>query len=304
MKAAVEDGTSKIKKLKTGDHMSLMQSIALPAWTEKFKAITLSCQQCNRSLALPHNSTRKAGIKMHGKWYCSSRCFAAAAEEELGSLATARPHRANHSSRMPLGLLMMRYGLLSSTQFKEMKDEQKEAGVEIGELVMRLGSVSEKQVTAVRATQWGCPVFTVPEWGMPTEIQLPPAFVKLYSMIPLHYVASTNMLLVGFVHGIEYGLLYAIEKITGCKTQPCFVTPSDFQRQAQYIEQARAQSGDETPAEIRFDSVQSASEMARVLSSYSVQLEADEAMIGRCKEYLWARLKCSSKDVDLLFKAS
>jgi len=284
--------------------MSLMQSIALPAWTEKFKALTLRCHHCNRSIALPHNSTRKAGIKMHENWYCSSRCFAAAAEEELASLTTARPHRVNRSSRMPLGLLMMRYGLLSSDQFKEIKDEQKEAGAEIGELVMRLGSVSEKQVTAVRATQWGCPVFTVPEWGMPTEIHLPPTFVRLYSMIPLHYVASTNMLLVGFVHGIEYGLLYAIEKITGCKTQPCFVTPSDFQNQAQYIEQTRAQSGDETPTEIKFESVQSASEMARVLSSYSVQLEADEAMIGRCKEYLWARLKCSSREVDLLFKAS
>jgi hypothetical protein len=284
--------------------MSLMQSIALPAWTEKFKALNLRCHSCNRSVALPHNSARKVGIKMRENWYCSSRCFATAAAEEFASLATARPHRANHSSRMPLGLLMMRFGLLSSAQFKEIKDEHKEDGVEIGELVMRLGSVSEKQVTAVRATQWSCPVFAVPEWGMPTEIHLPPTFIRLFSMIPLHYVASTNMLLVGFVHGIEYGLLYAIEKITGCKTQPCFVTPSDFQNQAQYIERTRAQSCDEIPTEIKFDSVQGSSEMARILSSYSVQLEADEAVIGRCREYLWARLKCSSTAVDLLFKAS
>ncbi len=283
--------------------MSLMQSIALPAWTEKFKAPTAKCSHCNRSLVLSHYSARKAGIKMHENWYCSSRCFGAAAEMELASLATARPHRANHSSRMPLGLLMMRYGLLSSDQFKEIKDEQKEAGAEIGELVMRLGSVSEKQVTAVRATQWGCPVFTVPEWGMPTEIHLPSTFVRRYSMIPLHYVATTNMLLVGFVHAIEYGLLYAIEKITGCKTQPCFVTPTDFQNQVQYIEQAHAESGDEAPVEIKFETVQSSSEMSRILCSYSVQLEADEAMIGRCKEYLWARLKCGPKEVDLLFKA-
>jgi hypothetical protein len=43
--------------------------------------------------------------------------------------------------------------------------------------------------------------------------------------------------------------------------------------------------------------------MARILSSYSVHLEADEAVIGKCKEYLWARLKCGPRDVDLLFKA-
>jgi len=283
--------------------MSLMQSIALPAWTEKFKAITLRCHHCNRSLALPHNSARKVGIKMHENWYCSSRCFAAAAEVELASLATSRPQRGKHFSRMPLGLLMMRYGLLSTSQFKELKDEQREAGGEIGELVMRLGSVSEKQITAVRATQWSCPVFTVPSWGISTDIHIPSTFIRLYSTIPLHYVATTNTLLVGFVHGIEYGLLYVIEKITGCKTQPCFVTPSDFERQLQHIEQLKAQCADETPDEVKFESVQTSSEMARILCSYGVHIEADEAILGRCKEYLWARLKCGPREVDLLFKA-
>jgi hypothetical protein len=283
--------------------MGLMQSIVLPAWTEKFKALTARCQHCKRSVALPHYSARKVGIRMQENWYCSSRCFAAAAEEEFSSLATYKPHRRNQFSRMPLGLLMVRYGLLSNEQFKEVRDKQKQAGTEIGELVVRVGSVSEKQVTAVRAVQWGCPVFTVPKWGVPTEIHLPPELVRIHSVIPLHFVASTNMLLVGFVHGVDYGLLYAIERITGCKTQPCFVTPGDFEIQVKLIEQLRAQSGDEAPAEVKFESEQSPSEMARVLCSYGIQIEADEAAIARCKEYLWTRLKCGRKEMDILFKA-
>ena len=284
--------------------MGLMQSIALPAWTERFKAVTAKCHQCNRSVALPHYSARKVGIKMHDNWYCSSRCFAAAAADEFASLATSGLQRTKRFSRMPLGLLMVRYGLLNGAQFKEIRDEQKEEGAEIGELLVRLGSVSEKQVTAVRAIQWGCPVFSVPKWGMPAEIHIPSTLVRCYSMIPLHYVATTNILLVGFVHGVDYGLLYAIEKITGCKTQACFVTPSDFQSQVKFIEQVNTQSGEETPTEIKFESVQSSSEMARILCSYGVQLEADEAAIGRCKDYLWARVKCGPKSVDLLFKAA
>jgi len=283
--------------------MSLLQSIALPAWTERFRVVTAQCHHCNRSLTLPHHSARKVGIKMHDFWYCSSRCFSAAAEEEFASLATSRREHAGHVSRMPLGLLLVRDGLLSSSQLKEVRDEQKEEGGEIGELLMRMGSVSEKQITAVRAAQWGCPVFTVPKRGMSIDIHIPSTFVRLYSMIPLHYVATTNLLLVGFVHGIEYGLLYAIEKITGCKTQPCFVTPSDFQNQVQHREQVKEQGGDETPTEIKFESVQTSSEMARILCSYGVHMEADEATIGRCKEYLWARLKCAPKEVDLLFRA-
>lgn len=283
--------------------MGLMQSIALPAWTEKFKPVTAKCHQCDRSLALPHSTARKIGIKMHENWYCSSRCFSEAAESEFASLMVSRPQRSRRLARMPLGLLMVRYGLLNSTQFKEARDKHREAGEEIGEFLVRYGSVSEKQVTAVRALQWGCPVFAVPECGMPTEIHIPATLVRLYSIIPLHYVASTNLLLVGFVHGVEYGLLYAIERITGCKTEACFVTPSDYQIQVQHLEQVNAQCEDETPTEIKFETVQSSSEMARILCSYSIQLEADEAMIGRCREYLWARLKCGDKKVDLLFKA-
>jgi hypothetical protein len=283
--------------------MGLMQSIALPAWTEKFKALTARCQHCKRSVALPHYSARKVGIRMQDNWYCSSHCFAAAAEEEFSSLATYKPHQRNQFSRMPLGLLMVRHGLLNDEQFKEVRDKQKLAGTEIGELVVSFGSVSEKQVTAVRAVQWGCPVFTVPKWGVPTEIHLPPAIVRLHSVIPLHFVSSTNMLLVGFVHGVDYGLLYAIERVTGCKTQPCFVTPGDFEIQMKFLEQVRTQSGDEAPAEVKFESVQSSSEMARVLCSYGIQIEADAAAIARCREYLWTRLKCGPKEVDILFKA-
>lgn len=284
--------------------MGLMQSIVLPAWTERFKPPTAKCNHCSRSLVLPHHSARKIGIKMQENWYCSSRCFSAAAEAELATLAASRSERMNRFPRMPLGLLMIRYGLLSDSQFKEVKDEQREAGVEFGEFLVRQGSLSEKQVTAVRAAQWGCPVFTVPQWGIPTEIHIPSTLMRLYSMIPLHYVATTNLLLVGFVHGVEYGILYAIEKITGCKTQACFVTPSDFQTQVQSIEEVNAQSEGDTPSEIKFESIQSSSEMARTLCSYGVHLEADEAMIGRCKEYLWARLKCTNKDVDLLFRTA
>ena len=283
--------------------MRLMNAIATRAWTVGFKAITARCEYCQRSMTLRHFSAQKAGIKMQGRWYCCSACFAAAAEEELSELAVSRQETGIHLERMPLGLMMLRRGLLTSTEFKEVMGEQKEAGVEIGELLVRRGSVSEKQVTAVRATQWGCPVYAAPKHAMESKIHIPSTFMQLYSMIPLHYVAATNLLLVGFVHNVEYGLLYAIEKMTGCKTQACFVTPSDFQTQMQEREQVQEQWGDAIPKELTFETVQSSAEMARILCNYGTHLEADEAIIGKCKEYLWARLKCGPKDVDLLFKA-
>jgi len=154
-----------------------------------------------------------------------------------------------------------------------------------------------------RATRWGCPVFSVPKHSVQAGIDIPSTLLQLCSAIPLHYVAATKVLLIGFVQDIEYGLLYAIEQITGCKTQPCFVTPTDFQSQMQEREQSSNRARAEASKEVRIEDVQTPAEMARTLCSFVVDFEADEARMVKCKDYVWSRLKAGPKEVDLLFKA-
>lgn len=285
------------------EYMKLIQAMTMKALMAWFKPITLHCENCDRSLTLREISAHKIGIMMRDRWYCSSACFASAAEEELSGLATSAQYQPSRVERMPLGLMLISRGLLTSAELREAREEQKEEGGDIGDLLIRRGSVSEKEVTAVRANQWGCPVFEVPKHAAKPCIRIPSALMQFYSVIPLHYVAGSNLLLVGFVHGIEYGLLYAIEKMTGCKTQPCFVTPSDFRSQMQLRKQEQTLCGESGVNEIMFDSVHSSAEIAGILCNYGIHLEADEASIESCKEYLWARLKCGPSEVDLLFKA-
>jgi hypothetical protein len=115
-------------------------------------------------------------------------------------------------------------------------------------------------------------------------------------MMPVHYVAATRQLLVGFIHAIEYGPLYGLEQVIDCKAQPCFITASDFHLQQQ------AQLRQTIPEELKFDDIQSSEEMARILCSYGVLTSADRVAVARCKQYLWARLTSARKTVDLLFK--
>jgi hypothetical protein len=283
--------------------MKLIPSVARPAWITGWKVITSRCGSCHRSLALRQLSAHKAGIRMHGSWYCSARCFRWAAEQEVLRLLKPGTEHAAHGSRMPLGLNLISHGFLTIEQLKKAISEQKEAGGEIGELLVRQGSVSEKQVAAVRAAEWGCPVFAVPKHATRIGIDLPSTLMRIYSMIPVHYVVRTNLLLVGFVHNVEYGLLYAIEQITGCETKPCFVTPSDFQTQMRQ-QQKELEQADSTPArELKFEHIQTAAEIAHTLCASGREIEAEEAFIGKCKQYLWARLKSGPQSIDLLFRA-
>lgn len=285
------------------EEMNPAESIAGPAWPAGLKTITVKCGVCSRSMALRQLASRKAGIRMRDVWYCSSACFTSVAEREFSELLKLGVEQGSHAARMPLGLMLVSRGQLTKEQFREASEELKVTGGEIGELLVRRGVVTERQVTSVRAAQWGCAVFTMPKQLEPARIHVPMKFIKAYSAIPLHFVAARKLLLVGFVQAVEYGLLYAIEQITGCKTQPCFVTPTEFKTlmdmQAQSIE-----SHDAAPAsEIIFDSVHSPEEMASILCSHGVEMEAEEAMIAKCRDFLWARLVSPAKEVDLLFKA-
>jgi hypothetical protein len=240
---------------------------------------------------------------MHDSWFCSSRCFRLAAEQEVVRLLKPAKRPAARVERMPLGLDLVGHGLLTIEQLKKATDEQKIAGGEISELLVRQGGVTEKQVTAIRAAEWGCPVFTVPKQSARIEIQVPTALMRLHSVVPVHYVVRTNLLLLGFVHNVEYELLYAIEQMTGCETKPCFLTPSDFRIQMRNREEMLREAKDNPPREIEFEKLQSPAEIARVLCVSGVEIEAEEALIGRCREYLWGRLKSGATTVDLLFKA-
>jgi Type II secretion system (T2SS), protein E, N-terminal domain len=205
---------------------------------------------------------------------------------------------ATRAPRMPLGLSLLSRGLITTKQLKKAAGEQKETGAEIAEILVRQQAVSEKQVTDIRAAEWGCPVFALPEHPVEVGVRIPSTLLEAYSMIPVHFAPATNLLLIGFVHGIDYGLLYTVERLTGCKTKPCFVTPSSFQLRMQ---QTRQMPKSSTKAS-SFEAIQSPAEIARTLCTTGLDIEADEAFIGRCREYMWARLKCRLTSVDLLFK--
>ena len=237
---------------------------------------------------------------LRGSWYCCYRCFATASEELFTQMLGGGSHisASRHSSRMPLGLNMVSKGVLNDEQYRAVNEESKKNGEEIGDVVIRHGFADEKQVTAIRAAQWGCPVYTVPSRAMATHIQIPATLTKLYTMVPLRQVAATKTLMMGFVQGVEYSPLYAVEQITGYKAQACFVTPTD------YWTQVEAQTSVNNADELTFDTMQTPEEMTRVVCNYGSLLNAAEISVVRCREFIWARAKGGKRTADMLFRAS
>ncbi|MDR3735512.1 MAG: hypothetical protein P4L10_08260 [Acidobacteriaceae bacterium] len=276
--------------------MKLIQSISTRTWASGFRTVVCGSGGCSQRLSERQLANRRVGVMMGEQWYCSYRCFVSAAEKQFAQLLAQGSTSSNHLPRMPIALQVLRRGWLSNEQFKTATEEQRKTCDEMGEVLVRLGYVSEQQITAVRAAQWGRPIFSVPAPTLTAGVYVPLALIHAFAMVPVHYVAASSQLLVGFVQAIEYGVLCSLEEVNGCTAQPCFISVSDYHAQVQ------AQAKQSIAEELKFDDVHSSTDMARIVCSYGVLINANRVVIVRCKEYVWVRLKSAVKAVDILFK--
>jgi hypothetical protein len=116
-------------------------------------------------------------------------------------------------------------------------------------------------------------------------------------MLPVHYAEAERRLLIGFVSGVQHQVLYTIGHMTSCTVAPCFITAREYEMHLH---------SPSTPFlrddELVFEQIVETTEMARITTNYVVQLAADRVRLGKCRDYLWARIWGRKREMDLLFR--
>ena len=89
---------------------------------------------------------------------CSLVRLRVAIAREMDGRGTARRHR----HRVPLGLLMMHQGWISSSQLRSALEAQRIAGTgRLGQWLVRQKAVTEEMVAKALGLQWSCPVLNL-----------------------------------------------------------------------------------------------------------------------------------------------
>ncbi len=254
------------------------------------------CEGCNVSILRRPLTGRKTGIRLGKDWYCSEECFGRAVEVRIRQLQeSACKEIPQPESRLPLGLLLLSRGCISQAQLQLAHKRQSERGGALGDILCELNFATEQEVMAAAATQWGRPVFTPKSRIREVQTRVPGAWMELYSMAPVYYAVATNKLFVGFVYRIEHDVLRTIEEVTSCITVPCFITARDCRQAIRDL--ASMNNG----TDVTFDQVSSVPEIANIIRSYAFQIGSDQARIGICRDYVWARLIRDDCPTDLVF---
>lgn len=241
---------------------------------------------------------RKHRLSVDGQWYCGQNCFEQAVKGKMEELMTLQGKPAkSRSSRIPLGLLLLQRGILTAEQLKVALEQHRLTGVNFGDVVQQLAFATQEQVTAAVAAQWACPVFSLGDRPLEVQVRLPRQFLELYGMLPVHFVESERKLLIGFVSGVQHQVLYSIGHMTSCMVAPCFITAREYDLHLHSPLTTFLRDD-----ELVFDQIVETAEMARMTTNYVMQLAAERVRVGKCRDYLWARIWGRNRETDLLFR--
>lgn len=165
-----------------------------------------------------------------GGWCCSPECtetqiaWALTREREmLGHSEEARRHR------IPLGLVMLEQGWITSAQLRGALAAQRAAGAgRIGYWLVHGQGVSEQMVTRALGLQSACPMLGL-EGHEPESMAvfLPRLFLDAFGTLPIRSVAG-KLLYLGFDTRPDPVLALAVERMTGLRVESGLVPDSLF----------------------------------------------------------------------------
>jgi len=267
----------------------------------KLASSQVSRHGCQHAYSLWKSLTsRRSRVLMNGSLYCLGECLERALSDELrGKSLVAKPPAVAH--RVPLGLLMLSREQLNAEQLRIALEVQRSAGYgRLGDWLLSLGFATEQQITAALARQWSCPVLRInTSFSSPLHLpQLPLTLLENFLMIPVHHVKATATLHIAFGEGIDYSILYALEKMTGCHTEACMASPSFIRARLAELSCHRGER------EAVFDCLTDFAEFSRTVRSYCLRISASEirlAVFGAC---VWVRLlQAPRPPLDLVFRS-
>lgn len=220
-----------------------------------------------------------------GGWNCSPQCTAdrvqAALRREMDGRGSAQE---NHRHRIPLGLVMLEQGWITSAQLRGALEAQKTAGAgRLGTWLVRQQGVSEQLVTRALGLQWSCPVLPLEYHDAESLTPLMPRFfVDAFGALPLR-VAANKLLYMGFENRLDPVVALAVERMTGLRVECGLVQGSIF-RQAH----TRMLKSSFPPVEL----IEAASEPAMVYAMAKAIERARpvESRLIRMHDCLWLRM--------------
>jgi hypothetical protein len=249
------------------------------------RTLLATCANPGCSSGWLHLWRSRSAPVFEGGWNCSAACtqarLQAAVWREMDGAGCAET---GHRHRIPLGLVMLEQGWITSGQLRQALDAQKGAGAgRLGHWLVRQQGVSEHLVTRALGLQWSCPVLPVQFHDAEAlTALLPRLFVDAFGALPLR-LAAGRLLYLGFEERLDAVLALAIERMSGLRVESGLVAGSVFRPAHERMLSAKF-----PPVELIEASTEAA--LAKVLAKALERVRPAESRLVRLRDCLWLRM--------------
>ncbi|HTU33559.1 MAG TPA: type IV-A pilus assembly ATPase PilB [Candidatus Acidoferrum sp.] len=203
-----------------------------------------------------------------------------------------------------LGEILVKDSLISADQLKQALDYQKKTGGRLGTCLVKLGIVSDDDITAVLSRQYGVPSINLKFYEVdPAVIKLVPQETAVrYQVVPLSRVGST--LTIAMTDPTNVFAMDDIKFMTGFNVEPVVASETaigeaihKFYGEAESVEELDKVMKDLTGAE---DSVELSGEESETMDLQQLEKAAEEApIIKLCNLILTDSVKRGASDIHI-----
>ena len=135
-------------------------------------------------------------------------------------------------SRLKLGEILLKEGLITEEQLKRAIQVQKQEGKRIGETLVNLGLVAEKDIVVTLGKQLNIPYASLakgllePDPNQDLDKLVSESFARHYCLIPLS--RNLDSLTVALADPLDVIMMDNLKKMTGCEINPIVSSESDI----------------------------------------------------------------------------
>ncbi|MFC1704134.1 hypothetical protein ACFL1E_05065 [Candidatus Omnitrophota bacterium] len=132
------------------------------------------------------------------------------------------------SKKQLLGQILLSRGIITTEQLKDALDAQKKDGGVLGEVLVRLGYLTERDVVVALIVQCGLPYIAINKYEVESDVVklVPEDFAKQNHVIPLDKVG--DVLSVVMANPLDSSTIDEIEKLSKCKVATFIATKSEI----------------------------------------------------------------------------
>lgn len=243
---------------------------------------------CKGGWTPPWKSRRHPNFE--DRWACSQRCMLAMVKasiaRELGDVAldTALNGAVQHRHRVPLGLVMLEQGWITHPQLRKALEMQRLKGKgRIGDWLVSECGLRAEWITRGLSVQWNCPVLTTEGFSPETMARaIPRPFIEEYGILPVR-IAGRRILYVGFQDHLDASSAFAVEQISGLRTECGVVGEERYRKAREQLLGCRS-------VDLKRIIVADRDALARSVERVIDQRKPTSSRLVRLHNYYWLRL--------------